>query len=162
MSLIRGRQSGFTLIEVLIALLVLAIGLLGMASLTMTSLQNNQSAYQRGQASQLAFDLVERMRSNSDQATLGQSPYAATLDTDSTLNNPDCKTKTAGCTPSQQAAQDMYEWWANLQGALPGASATITKNNANEYQIVISWTESDSQQRSTSTQTSSFTLRVNL
>lgn len=162
MPLIRGRQRGFTLIEVLIALLVLAIGLLGMASLTMTSLQGNQGAYLRSQASMLAGDIVERMRGNVDQALLSSSPYLVSLNSGDTLNDPGCKNSAAGCTPSQQAAQDLHDWWTNLQTAIPGSNATITRANTNEFQIVIGWTESDSQQRSNSTQAKNFTLRVNL
>jgi len=158
----RGRQRGFTLIEVLIALLVLAIGLLGMASLTMTSLQSNQSAYLRGQASLLAGDIVERMRGNVDEALLTDSPYLVSLSAGDTLTDPDCKTTTAGCSPSDQAAQDLHDWWTALQTGIPGASATISRSNENEFQVVISWSESDAQQRSTNTQSRDFTLRVNL
>ncbi len=57
-------NTGFTLIEVLIAMLVLAVGLLGLAGLQATSLRNNQSAYNRSQATQLAYDLADRMRAN--------------------------------------------------------------------------------------------------
>ena len=59
------KNAGFTLIEVLIAMLVLAVGLLGLAGLQATSLRNNQSAYNRSQATQLAYDIADRMRANS-------------------------------------------------------------------------------------------------
>ncbi|SDH66383.1 type IV pilus modification protein PilV [Pseudomonas panipatensis] len=162
MSMTRSTNKGFTLIEVLIALLVLAIGLLGMASLTMTSLQGNQSAYLRGQASLLAGDIIERMRGNSAQALLAQSPYLVSLTSGNQPSDPDCKGTNDGCTPSQQAAQDIHDWWLNLQASIPGASATISRAGTNQFQIVISWTESDSQQRATTTQAKDFTLRVNL
>lgn len=57
-------SAGFTLIEILISVVVLAIGLLGMAALQMNGLRNNQSAYFRAQATQLAYDMADRMRTN--------------------------------------------------------------------------------------------------
>lgn len=162
MPMIHRRQDGFTLIEVLIALLVLAIGLLGMASLTMTSLQSNQGAYLRGQASMLAYDYVERMRGNSAQALLATSPYVISLASGASRSNPDCRTKTVGCSASELANQDIFDWWSNLQAAIPGSSTAITKVNTNEYQIIISWTESDAQQHSASTLAQNFTLRADL
>ncbi|MCY1279306.1 type IV pilus modification protein PilV [compost metagenome] len=160
--MIRYPQRGFTLIEVLMALLVLAVGLLGMASLTMTSLQSNQGAYLRSQASLMAYDIVERMRGNRAEALQATSPYAVTLTSTSTLTNPECNTSTQGCSTTQQAAQDLFDWWSNLQGSIPGATATITRQNTNQFQIVIGWTESDSQQRTTAAQSKSFTVRVDL
>ena len=58
------KNTGFTLIEVLIAMLVLAGGLLGLAGLQATSLSNGQSAYNRSQATQLAYQLADNMRAN--------------------------------------------------------------------------------------------------
>lgn len=58
------RQNGFTLLEVLVAMLVLSIGLLGLAGLMASSLRNNHSAYYRTQATWLAYDVIDRMRVN--------------------------------------------------------------------------------------------------
>ena len=58
------KNTGFTLIEVLIAMLVLAVGLLGLAALQASSLRNAQSAYNRSLATELAYDLADRMRAN--------------------------------------------------------------------------------------------------
>lgn len=65
----RMNQRGASLLEVLVSMAILAIGLLGQAALQVTSLQRNQSALQRSQATLLAYDLVDRMRS-SRSATL--------------------------------------------------------------------------------------------
>jgi type IV pilus assembly protein PilV len=62
---------GFTLIETLVAVLVLSIGLLGIAALQLTSLQSNSTATQRSQATFLAYDIVDRMRANKRQAVAG-------------------------------------------------------------------------------------------
>ncbi len=56
------QQQGFTLIEVLVAVVVLSIGLLGLAGLQTTGLRNNQSAYYASQAAIYANDIFERMR----------------------------------------------------------------------------------------------------
>ena len=75
----KNKNAGFTLIEVLIAMLVLAVGLLGLAGLQATSLRNNQSAYNRSQATQLAYDLADRMRANFTEANkLANSTYITT------------------------------------------------------------------------------------
>ncbi|MCP5158556.1 MAG: type IV pilus modification protein PilV [Gammaproteobacteria bacterium] len=58
------KQNGFTLIEILVTVVVLAIGLLGLAGLQAISLRYNSTAYQRSQATILAYDIVERMRAS--------------------------------------------------------------------------------------------------
>ncbi|WP_290652055.1 type IV pilus modification protein PilV, partial [Aquisalimonas sp.] len=65
------RQQGYSLLEILIAVLVLSIGLLGLAGLQTTSLQSNQSAAQVSQATFLAQDMFDRMRANSEEARNG-------------------------------------------------------------------------------------------
>lgn len=64
-------QSGATLLEVLVAIVVLAIGLLGLAALQMTSLTSGYSAHQRSQATMLAYDISDRMRARPDAALAG-------------------------------------------------------------------------------------------
>lgn len=65
-------QSGFSLIELLIAVLVLAIGLLGVAALQTNALKHNQSALQRSQATMLAYSIMDAMRANRPAAIAGQ------------------------------------------------------------------------------------------
>lgn len=66
------RVAGFALLEVLVTLLILSVGLLGLAGLQAHSLRTNMSAYQRTQASVLAMDIVDRMRANRDAALKGE------------------------------------------------------------------------------------------
>ncbi|MCY1278727.1 type IV pilus modification protein PilV [compost metagenome] len=149
----RSRTEGFTLIEVLIALLVLAIGLLGMASLMLVSVKSNQSASQRSQASTLAYDMAERLRLNRDRAVATDSYLT---DGNSVPNDPGCKTD--GCTPAQVATLDVREWLNQL--ALAGATGNIARTD-NRYTITILWQEDSSRACGANNQCS-FTLRVDL
>ena len=65
------RISGFTLLEVLVALVILSIGLLGLAGLQAASLRYNHSSYLRSQATLIAYDIVDRMRANRQEALNG-------------------------------------------------------------------------------------------
>ena len=67
----RNSQRGTTLVETLVALLVLSIGLLGVAALQLTSLRNNRSAHLRSQAQVMAYDITDRMRANRDSRARG-------------------------------------------------------------------------------------------
>ena len=87
-------QRGFTLIEVLIAIVVLAIGLLGLAGLQASSLKNNTSAYTRSQAQLLAYDMLDRLRANREGVINGS--YDDLLS--STPSDPNCIT--SGCSVS--------------------------------------------------------------
>ena len=99
---------GFTLIEVLIAMLVLAVGLLGLAGLQATSLRNNQSAYNRSQATQLAYDLADRIRAN----VAGVATY---ITAGAAAQKAPCLT-TAGCLPVDMAKNDLYQWNCAVAG----------------------------------------------
>lgn len=78
-------QRGVTLLEVLIAVLVLAVGLLGLAALQARALQENQGAYQRTQASILAYDMLDRMRANRPSVVAGT--YNIGFDDDAPTGN---------------------------------------------------------------------------
>lgn len=109
---LRTQQFGFTLIEVLIAVLVLSIGLIGVAALQGMSLKNTQSAFMRSQATALAYDVTDRMRANVLSAQLGlyDPSTAATVTA--------CKS-TTGCTPQDMAKHDLAEWNAAIATYLP-------------------------------------------
>jgi len=105
-------QSGFTLIEVLVSVLILSIGLIGVAALQGVSLKNTQSAFMRTQASALAYDLADRMRANVASADSNlYVPSAAAVVAGCTT--------TTGCTPQDHAKNDLAEWNAAITTYLP-------------------------------------------
>lgn len=100
---------GFSLIEVLVAVFVLAIGLLGLAGLQAKSLQFNYSAYQRSQATILAYDIIDRMRANLGEAQASPSSYDI-ADNVAPSTSTNCQTNMATCTPAQMASFDLNQW----------------------------------------------------
>lgn len=129
---------GYTLIEMLIALLVLSVGLLGVAALQTTGQQFNYRSYIRTQTAILAADLADRMRANRSVAASGgykSENQAGKLDTS-------CEEGT--CTPGQLAVYDLNNWFYKLTTSLPDAQATITLAGANVYTLVLQWQEDQS------------------
>lgn len=122
----RRCESGFSLMEVLVALLVLAIGLLGLAALQAQGLRFNQDAYIRSQATNLAYDIMDRMRANRDDV----ANYAV----------PD---PGGACDPTvATVSMDLTCWYDALETALPGADAVIAANaTANYYDVTIRWVD---------------------
>lgn len=123
------KNTGFTLIEVLIAMLVLAVGLLGLAALQASSLRNAQSAYNRSIATELAYDMVDRMRAN--------IPGKATYIIGPATQIVNC-VNTIGCTTAQMAKNDLYEWNLAVNTNLPSGASSVTVV-ANVYTITMSW-----------------------
>ena len=115
-------QSGFSLLEILIAVLVLSIGILGMSGLQLSSLRNNQQSYQRSQATALVSGLMDRMRANRAQAAQGS--YTLAVNTTPTAPTVNCES--ANCTPAQLATYDLSSWYTTLNQTLTGATARIT------------------------------------
>ena len=120
------------MIEILITIVILSVGLLGVAALQATSLKNNHSAYHRTQATHLAYNLADRMRANLDlkASYVTNDPSTASL-------QPTCLT-TAGCTPANLAQHDLKEWHNKLINDLPSVSATITEDTGT-FTITINW-----------------------
>ncbi|MGB5832394.1 MAG: type IV pilus modification protein PilV [Thiohalocapsa sp.] len=111
----KDRHQGFTLIEVLIAAVVLSIGLLGLAALQAKGLRSNHSSNLRSQATLMAYDMADRMRAN-------LNGYEGGFYDNTTAADHDCVWKgsqPATCTPQQMAAHDVWEWNASLARELP-------------------------------------------
>lgn len=141
----RQRQAGFTLVEILVTIVVLSIGLLGIAGMQASSLRNNQAAYTKTQAANLAADMADRIRANP-----GASSGAYVYNT-SGFAAPETSCITAGCAPDALASYDLYEWSIPLLGktaagdaaaqpVLPEAQGDIAQDG-NDYVITLLWRE---------------------
>lgn len=139
-SLIENR--GFTLVEVLVALVILSIGLLGVAGMQIKSMTGNHNAFLRSQAQLYANEMLEMMRANYTAATNGD--YNITL----TAANPTLSA------PPTVAEQDLIEWRQAITGAtnvasgLPGGQGGVnvvsnaaSGENSWTVTITVQWTE---------------------
>lgn len=109
-------QRGVTLLEVLVSIVVLSVGLLGYAGLQTLSLKNNNSAYQRSQATLLTYDIVDRMRANMPNL----ASYSVALGS-------------AGSYP------DVISWKLNVETALPDGDASVAVDLNGIATITIQW-----------------------
>jgi len=124
--------SGFTMIEVMVALLVLSVGLLGLASLQANGLRQNASAYMRTQAIVLANDMADRMRANPTEVTAGA--YNAVIKANAGTD-PGCLA--APCAASDITLHDITNWYNNLD-ELPNGTGTVT-GDGRLFTITVMW-----------------------
>ncbi len=137
------RNGGFSIVEALVALLVLSIGMLGIAALYVESLRAGRSAVYHTQAVNLAADMADRIRAN--RAAAGAWALSATA----TPTVQGCVDGGVNCDPGQFAQDDQARWRQAIASQLPGDGAntpngTIEVNTGlvpNQYIITVSWTE---------------------
>ena len=122
----RRAQEGVGLLEVLITIVVLALGLLGLAGLQTVSLQLNQGALVRSQASNLAYDITERIRANWSDAA------AYNIDVD---DEPESS-------PETIAARDIKEWRDALAATLPDGKGSV-EVVGNRVTVIIQWLDAN-------------------
>lgn len=116
---LRYRSSGFTLIEVLVAVLVMALALLGLAGLQTLGVTSSNNAYYYTQAIYLANDMADRMRSN--------QPGIAAGDYDGVLKAGNCFLEEDGCDSASNAAKaDFTNWCNSLANQLPAGTGVVT------------------------------------
>jgi type IV pilus assembly protein PilV len=147
------NNEGFTLIEVLISMLVLAVGLLGLAGLQATGIRNNLSAHYRSQASMLAYDIADRMRANLVTAqnrdvagNMQASMYNSNVTLPTAANlKANCTQLAGACSPTLMAENDLAEWNAAVE-LLPLGEGTITStiqgvapNQVASFRVTINW-----------------------
>ncbi len=136
------QNKGFTLIEILISMVILAIGLLGLAGLQMTGLRHNLSAYHRSQATQLAYDMADRMRVNIVNAKLGSNSVYVQKNPPSNANKQaSCLTVSGTCSPIQMAEQDLFEWNEHIIQKLPNGEGEIEALADKTFKITITWVD---------------------
>lgn len=148
--ILRDPQKGVGLIEVLVALIVLAIGVLGFIMLQMRALEATSESSQRAQAMNIARDLAERIRVNRDGWTFGATPksYLTEMSTAAKqidANSKDCGAATADCSGSELADYDVKEVVTFAQSLgmsmnlmqCPKQSASSTTNG--RYCVYVAW-----------------------
>ncbi len=127
-------QRGFSLIEVLIALIIMSVGMLGIASLYVQSMQAGRTSLFRHNAVTLAGDVADRMRAN---------PTGANAYTGAGANN-NCIAMGTNCSNVQMAAQDILGWSQQAVDTLPNGAVAIAFDNTvipPVYTIAITWNE---------------------
>lgn len=151
----RVYQRGVSMMEVLIALVLVTTTLLGATALQLTGLNNNRSAYYRSQASIIAYDYADRVRINASYALGDVSRYEADSSSAAVPSNTDCATSVNGCSESQIRDLDLREWYENFfdvtnvghdgsdyKAVLPAGIGTVTASGS-EFSVTISWQEVD-------------------
>jgi len=141
------RTGGFSLIEVLVAVLVLAIGLLGLAGLQASGLRYSGDAVLRTQAVTLAQDIIERMRANPEGVKNSPAASDTYYKITSTLTGtlPDCTGST--CSSATMATYDVLLWQQTLTQRLPNGQGTINVTDPGgaglyyNVAVTVSWKE---------------------
>lgn len=151
-------QRGATLVEVLVTMVVVALGLMGTAGLLLASTRFQQTSAMRGEAIQQAEFVIEKMRANNSRLTA-----AAAVESDETIyvaedaygdaddlpDDPGCGLSgQADCGPGESAQRDLREWRLSLEQTLPGGRGSIftTANAAGATEptgrrVVVMWRE---------------------
>jgi type IV pilus assembly protein PilV len=133
------NHKGFSLIEVLAAMVVLGVGLLATAKMQILALQNTQGGYMRAQVSHISYDIIDRMRTNPNAVTTGSYDLAETDDTPGIIN---CKGAAANCTAANMAQFDHYWWRSTIREFLPngtGAITTVDDGTFTTVTIDVTW-----------------------
>lgn len=131
---------GTSLIEVLVALVVISIALLGGVALQLRALQLDQSSQWRDQAIVLAADLAERMEANKAAVTV-DGAYTVPQTSVVPLSGPACSTL---CTAAEVAALDLYQWQVAVAGLLPQSTWAVRQTasgNPSTYEITLQWAD---------------------
>jgi type IV pilus assembly protein PilV len=142
------RQRGITLIESLVAIVVMALGIFGIMGVQMRTLAETQTGVRRAQAIRLTEDLSERLRV-SPNALLSLKDYESGYDKKgSDLTATNCSS--AVCTPAEQTKYDLKQWITTVQQTLPGGQASIflapgetTDANRRQLGVIIAWRENE-------------------
>jgi type IV pilus assembly protein PilV len=129
----RAGSAGFTLVETLVALIVLAVGMLGVAVLYIEGLRAERTSVLHSAAVSLAADMADRIRSN---RTAGDAYGEDGVDGG-------CVNGDVDCDPQTQALNDVLVWKQDVAARLPGGqgSVVVGAGAPTPYTITVSWAE---------------------
>lgn len=139
--------SGFSLLEVLISLVIVAVGLLGIAGLMSNTLKSNDSAAMRTQATAQAYNIIDRMRANMSAVNGGN--YVVTMPASAATGALPSTCTGAACGATALATYDIGQWEYDLAKFLPqgrGSISTTISPVATTYTVTILWNDSRANQ----------------
>lgn len=128
------QQHGFSLVEVLIALIIMSVGMLGIAGLFVQSMQAGRTSMFRHQAVTLAGDVADRIRAN-PRAGIAYAGFGA---------DHNCVGQGVNCSEAQMAANDILIWDQEALDSLPNGDVIVAFDDAVSpplYTITVQWTE---------------------
>ncbi len=141
------RQRGATLIEALVSILVLSLGLLGMAALQLNALSFEKSSWATHRVSELTTDIVERMQTNPIGSELGKYTYVETYATAAAASpgSNGCRstTTTLTCSPDQIANDDLSSWIRKAQLTLPSGAASVSGDITSGFVVTAMYADKD-------------------
>lgn len=134
------KQNGSSMVEIMVAIIITVIGLLGVASLQGNALKFQKSSSQRSESMQSIYDLGERMRANAiaarDGAYIYTVPYATTV-----ASPPAIPTCSAPCSGIQIANIDTANWLNALSQRLSGGAGYVVANPLGGFDVTVMWKE---------------------
>jgi type IV pilus assembly protein PilV len=136
------KQSGVSLIEALVALLVLALGIMGLAGIQTQTLIDSRATNNREVAIQMTEDILERMQANREVRHSNPTPNPYEVAFNATPANPDCFSNL--CNGTQMANFDLWQWKTTLGALLPGGDAQVFRSttDTSQFGVLIAWNES--------------------
>ena len=153
-SLTRNQQRGITLLESLVALVISALGILGIVGVQMRTLVDTQTTVHRAQAIRLIEDLNERLRANPNGLATMIANQTAVF---GTIPEPDNNCSTTDCTAFKLMMYDLWVWKENTKSTLPEGSEAhifqapwdIGSTDPRQIGVRISWRENEVEGRKT-------------
>lgn len=141
---------GFSLIEVLVALVILSLGMLGIARMLFVAHKANSSSYSRQQAVQSAYDIIDRIRANRQVAIAGgyNVNNLVTSGAPTIPSSPSANCDSSTCTANQLAAYDTWYWLARDVARLPNGCGSVTTAAAGtntRVTVTVQWDDSPTQ-----------------
>jgi type IV pilus assembly protein PilV len=141
----KAGQKGATLIEALVSILILSLGLLGMAALQLNALSFQKSSAATHRIAELTNDISEKIRANPTAAKDGDYVYTATYTSakSATMTSNLCRTSGVDCTTTNIANDDIRAWLMKSQTALPGGAVRLEGDVNNGFNITVMYQDKD-------------------
>ncbi|WP_419421277.1 type IV pilus modification protein PilV (plasmid) [Legionella sp. D16C41] len=139
---------GYSILEILITLVILAFGMLGIGALFLMAHKSNNSSYLRQQAIQSGYNIIDRMRANRQEAVNGSYSVSNLTSTSSSVTTPSVDCSSTSCNTKQLATYDSWYWLAKDVSTLPkgtGAINVTTSGNNTVATITVQWDDSVAQ-----------------